>query len=174
MKLLAPIVLLSSILFLVGCSKSKSEDQLVAEIDQLQASEQFDALIPVMQDFITRFRDSDKRPKIMKELASLYASKGDFTNAVTLHDQIMAEYNDDNLRAQSLFMTGYIYANEIKDLEMARQKYHAFLERYPNHELVPSVKWELEHLGKDLSEIEFFTNESKPAANGKQKGADQD
>ena len=41
-------------------------------------------------------------------------------------------------------------------MDSARIEYLAFLEKYPDHELVPSVKWEMENLGKDISDIDIF------------------
>jgi hypothetical protein len=55
-------------------------------------------------------------------------------------------------------MSAFIYANDLKDIEKARAAYKSFVETYPQHELVPSVKWELEHLGQDINDIELFTN----------------
>ena len=52
-------------------------------------------------------------------------------------------------------MIGYRYANDIHDLDKAKAAYQEFLKKYPNHELASSVKWELAHLGQDLSEIEL-------------------
>jgi hypothetical protein len=55
-------------------------------------------------------------------------------------------------------MIGYIYANHLKDFEKARNHYNQFLEKYPQHELTTSVQWEIDHLGKDISEIDIFAN----------------
>jgi len=50
-------------------------------------------------------------------------------------------------------MIGYIFANIINDLESAKIELDNFIKQYPTHELVPSVKFELEYLGKSLDEI---------------------
>jgi len=52
-------------------------------------------------------------------------------------------------------MIGYRYANDLNDLEKAKEAYNEFLQKYPEHELAPSVQWELDHLGQDISEIEL-------------------
>jgi hypothetical protein len=31
--------------------------------------------------------------------------------------------------------------------------YNTFLQNYPDHELAPSVEWELRYLGKDINDI---------------------
>ena len=50
-------------------------------------------------------------------------------------------------------MIGYIYANVVNDPKSAKIEYSAFLEKFPTHELSPSVKFELEFLGKEIDEI---------------------
>jgi len=61
----------------------------------------------------------------------------------------------DSPKAQ--FMVGYIYANpqfgDVQDLEKAKNSYEVFLKKYPNHELAPSVQFEMDNLGKDINEI---------------------
>ena len=48
---------------------------------------------------------------------------------------------------------GYIYANVINDTKSAEAEYESFLKKFPDHELSPSVKFELEYLGKSIEEI---------------------
>jgi hypothetical protein len=64
-------------------------------------------------------------------------------------------------------MIGYRYANDIKDLNSAKKYYEDFLAKWPNHELAASVKWELNNLGKDISELDLKlgtpTQDSAPA-----------
>jgi len=50
-------------------------------------------------------------------------------------------------------MIGYIYANILKDTDSARKEYQYFLEQYPKHDLSPSVRFELDFLGKDINDI---------------------
>ena len=52
------------------------------------------------------------------------------------------------------FMVGFIYANHLKELDKAETVLKEFLQKFPDDELAPSVKWELKHLGQDdVSEI---------------------
>ena len=61
-------------------------------------------------------------------------------------------------------MVGFIYANTTSDTAQARLEYNQFLQNYPDHELVPSVEWELQYLGKDINnipELNVIKNETK-------------
>ena len=50
-------------------------------------------------------------------------------------------------------MIGYIYANVKNDSANALKEYNVFLEKYPDHELAPSVQFEIQWLGKDINDI---------------------
>ena len=77
----------------------------------------------------------------------------DFDKALEEYRIVLNNYKGSNEEALAQFMIGYIYANVLKDLESARKEYQVFLNRFPNHELYPSVKFEIDHLGKDINEI---------------------
>jgi tetratricopeptide (TPR) repeat protein len=157
-----PLVLLISVGLMFGCGKKKSESELISEIAQLEAKEDFAGAAKTLEVFIKDYPRSEKTPEMMNKLAMIYASsEKDFQKAIALHQQIIKKFPDTKYAIQSQFMIGYIYANEIKDYDKAREKYEAFLKKYPDHELATSVKWELENLGKPLSEIDIFANSDK-------------
>lgn len=54
---------------------------------------------------------------------------------------------------KALFLIGFIRANDLSDYDSAGIAYREFLQKYPRHELVPSVKLELENLGKSPEQI---------------------
>ncbi len=54
---------------------------------------------------------------------------------------------------KALFMIGFTRANDLHEYDSAGIAYREFLNKYPNHELVPSVKLELDNLGKTPEEI---------------------
>jgi outer membrane protein assembly factor BamD (BamD/ComL family) len=50
-------------------------------------------------------------------------------------------------------MQGYIHANELMNYDSASVLYRDFIDLYPNHEMVESVKFELKYLGLGINEI---------------------
>ena len=50
-------------------------------------------------------------------------------------------------------MIGYVYANVLNDTKSAKIEYEDFLKRFPKHELSPSVRFEIDYLGKSVDEI---------------------
>ena len=80
----------------------------------------------------------------------------DADKSIDAYRRLIANYPESIHIAKAYFMIAYNYANEIGDLEKAREAYNIFLEKYPDHDLATSVTWELENLGKDMNEIEFL------------------
>lgn len=157
MKRLMPIIMLLIGAMAFGCAKKKSEQELLNEIQQLEAKEDFSGALKLLQEYVDRFSNSEKTPVMMNKLAMLYGStEKNFLKAVEIYRQLIKNFPDSPEAIKAQFMIGYLYANEIKDLDQAKVEYETFLQKYPDHELASSVKWELEHLGKDISEIDIF------------------
>ena len=77
----------------------------------------------------------------------------DFEKALNEYRVVLNKYKGSKEEALAQFMIGYIYANILKDFDKARNEYQVFLNRFPRHELYPSVKFEIDYLGKDINEI---------------------
>lgn len=89
--------------------------------------------------------------------ANFYLSKQQYKKASEYYEKVLQDSAGIAFRARSMFMLGYLYANELKNepgaLEKAKKYYEMFLKEFPDHELAQSVKIELENLGKDPNEI---------------------
>ena len=77
----------------------------------------------------------------------------DFEKALEEYRIVLNNYKGSKEESLAQFMIGYIYANVLKDFDKARIEYQVFLDRFPKHELSPSVKFEIDHLGKDINDI---------------------
>ncbi len=89
--------------------------------------------------------------------AAQFQKEGKYQEAIDSYQQLISKYPNGKYCAQSQFMTGFIYANEMKEYEKARTAYQKFIDTYPNHEMIKDARWELDHLGSDINEIEELT-----------------
>jgi outer membrane protein assembly factor BamD (BamD/ComL family) len=80
----------------------------------------------------------------------------DFDSAIAAYVNVVNNFSGTNQEAQAQFMIGYIYANILSDNHKAELSYKIFLDRFPEHELAPSVQFELDYLGKDINEIDVL------------------
>ncbi len=82
--------------------------------------------------------------------------KQNFSQAIDNFKKITQYYPKGKHAAESLFMLGFINANDLKKYDEAKKYYSEFIEKYPKHELADDAKYEIENLGKDINELPFF------------------
>lgn len=102
--------------------------------------------------------------------AKKYQENQDFQRAINMYEKIIKLYPDGKQTDEAQFMIGFIYANDLKDYEGARNAYHQFLENYSavtDSGMIVSAKWELENLGKDINEIDALKQVSGGEESGK-------
>lgn len=141
---------------LLSCGEKLTEQQLRALAIEYENKEMHEEEIEVYEKLVKQFPNSGRLDEDLYKLGVKYANNlKDFKKSVECYTKLVENFPESDYRPQSKFMIGYRYANDIKDLEKAKKNYEEFLEMYPDHELASSVKWELEHLGKDISEIDL-------------------
>jgi TolA-binding protein len=149
-----------------GCGEKLTEEQLRAKALDFENKEQWAEAVKMYERLVKAYPQSNRAAETIYRMGITYANNlKDFTKAVATHQRIVQEYPTSNFVKQSTFMIGYIYANDLKDLEKAKSAYQDFLQKWPTHELASSVKWELDHLGQDISQIELQLGDAqeKPA-----------
>ena len=80
-----------------------------------------------------------------------------YAEAVTKYEKLVQTHPKSKYAPQAQFMIGFIYANELDDLDKAKVAYEKFLDLYAAESdsgMVASAEWELRNLGKDINEIE--------------------
>ncbi|MBD3165065.1 tetratricopeptide repeat protein [bacterium] len=93
----------------------------------------------------------------MFDQAKAYQEAGDFRQAIETYRQIVAKYPEGDRSDEAQFMIGFLYANELQEIDKAKEAYGVFLDRYSetaDSGMVMSAKWEVANLGRDISEIE--------------------
>ena len=79
-----------------------------------------------------------------------------YEEAIQNFQAIIDNYPEGQHYPTAIFMTGYIYANHMQNFDEAKKYYSQFLEKFPEHELAVSAKYEIENLGKDINELPIF------------------
>jgi len=151
------LCLVWTVFFVLSCGQKMTEEQMFATALDYETKEQYEDATKMLEKFVKTYPESDKADEALYKLGVIYANNlKDFNKSVNSYKRLVKNFPESNFVIQSTFMIGYRYANDIKDLDKAKEAYEGFLEKYPNHELATSVKWELDHLGQDISDIEFL------------------
>ncbi len=93
--------------------------------------------------------------------ANQFQREGKYSQSIELYRKLIKKYPQSTYSPQAQFMIGFIYANYTGEIEKARTAYQKFLEVYPNHEMAKDARWELDHLGQDIDDIEELTKSNK-------------
>jgi TolA-binding protein len=153
------------VVVVAGCGEKMTEEQLRANATDFESREQWKEAADMYARLVKAYPKSSRADETLYRLGVLYANNlKDYQKSVEAYKELISKYPKSNFVIQSSFMIGYRYANDIKDLDNAKKYYQEFLKKWPNHELASSVQWELEHLGKDISELELQLGTPTPDA----------
>ena len=73
--------------------------------------------------------------------------------AIECFHLLYTKYPEHKKASTSLFLEGFVYETQMKDLAMAQKIYLEFLQKYPDHSLANDAKFSLQNLGKSDEEI---------------------
>lgn len=168
------VVLLFTMIFLVSCGPSKSKQagkinelenslfsSATAMIDKEKTKELVDAYIA----FADRYPDDTAAPVYLFKAGDISMNLLDPNIAITVFNRIINDYPDYEKVPHSLFLKGYVYENELRNLVQAQKIYNEFLSKYPDHEFADDVEISLQNLGKSPEElIQEFQEKSQGEA----------
>lgn len=152
------IILLGFIFF--SCSNTSDKEYMQMASDNVKSGNVSEA-ISYYQNLLEEYPESELAPDAIVQQATLYhgnkvkniSRQESLRKAAELFMSVSEKYPDSKQATQSLFMAGFIYANEIEDYDSAKEIYNLFLKRYPDHELAASAKEELNYMGLTAEEI---------------------
>ena len=143
--------------FVLACGQKVTEEQMFATAEDLESKTEYAAAATMLEKLVKTYPDGEKADQALIKLGAIYAANlGEYQKSVNMYIKLIENYPESDYISQSMFMIGYRYANDLKELDKAKEAYENFLEKYSDHELASSVRWELDHLGQDISEIEFL------------------
>lgn len=162
-------ILILSILsgVITGCQTEKdkhyteikhSEKILLNDSLKMQDSVAY-ALFDQYNQFASVYPDDKNTPEFLFKAAELANSLGMHERALSIFGSIPKKYPKFNKAPECLFITGFIYENQLGDFENARKAYTTFIEAYPKHPLARDAAFSLKNLGKSAEELfrEFET-----------------
>jgi tetratricopeptide (TPR) repeat protein len=129
------------------------EDELFGKPAVVIDSEKASALVDLYIKYATAHAENAQVPEFLFRAADLSMNTGNSQRAIDLYSRIHKDYPDFDKRPESLFLTAFIYENQLNNLPKAEQAYKQFIELYPEHDLADDAEILLEHLGKPADEL---------------------
>jgi len=155
-------------LFLIGCSKTTDQEYL-DQANKFVKENNIPEAIKSFESLISDYPESELAPKALVQIASIYQNqlvknvKSDesFNKAQNYFMQVYEKYPDDQDAPKSLFLSGFILANDLRKYDEATSRLKLFLEKYPSHPLAISAQLELDNMGLSPEEILRRTETTK-------------
>jgi TolA-binding protein len=153
-------LLVIAVIIFAGCDNTSDKEYMKMASDNMERGNVSDA-ISDYQKLIAEYPDSELAPEAIVKQAALYheskvknTSRTESLNkAADLFMSVSEKYPASDQAASSLFMAGFIFANEIQDYTRAKAVYNLFLKKYPDDDLADDTKEELENMGLTPEQI---------------------
>lgn len=160
MKLLNKKLFLFIIVFSLSCN-SISDKEYFSEAQKKIKDKKFIEAVKYFEELVEEYPNSNLAPQSLYEIAKLYHSQSipnlnreeSLLKAVYFYKKVYGKYKNSPEAERALFIASFIFANELNQLDSAKNNYELFLKNYPKSELAQSVKLELENLGSSPDEI---------------------
>ena len=160
MKIIKTIGFLLISILLTFCG-SKTDEENYDSAVKLLTEQKYDEAVVIFEEIVEKNQNKEFVAKALFETAKVYqgqviknlSSKESLLKSVTVYKKIFNEYPNSKEAENSLFMAGFILANELNDLEAAKETYELYIQKFPEGSLADDAKIELENLGKTPEEI---------------------
>ncbi|MBI5218033.1 MAG: tetratricopeptide repeat protein [Bacteroidia bacterium] len=110
-------------------------------------------LVNAYDDFCKKYPQDSLSPKFLFKAGETSMSINMGTQAIGYFNKFMNQYPDHKRTPHCLFLIAFIYETQLQNLQLAKENYTEFINKYPGHEFVKDAKASIELLGKSPEEV---------------------
>jgi outer membrane protein assembly factor BamD (BamD/ComL family) len=81
--------------------------------------------------------------------AQNYSEQGDFQSAISTYEDILELYPDSPLAYKARFLIAFVYSENLKDKDKAKENYEEVIEKYPDCDLADDAQYMLKTMEED-------------------------
>ena len=129
------------------------EDSLFSDATKMIDKEMANDLIGKYVEFADNFPDDQEAAPTLFKAGDMAMNLNMAQKAIDIFDRILNDYPDYEKAPQSLFLKGYVYENDFRDLETAKMIYEEFLVKYPDDDFADDAAISIRNLGKSPEEL---------------------
>lgn len=100
----------------------------------------------IFQKFLEKYPNGEE---LLYNEAQSFSEKGDFTFAIKTYEEILKLYPGSPYSCKAQFLIGFVYSENLKDYDKAKEVYEKVIETYPDCDLADDAKFMLESMGSD-------------------------
>ena len=170
-KLKSFIYLMLVSLIVLSCSSPQSEKKetiktleadLFADENKMIDRDKAGELVTAYVSFADEFPNDKDTPDYLFKAGDMSMNLNMPQKAIQVFDRILKDYPDFEKAPQCLFLKGYVYENEIGDLNAAKKIYEDFIAKFPDDEFADDAAVSIKNLENRPEElIKEFETKSK-------------
>lgn len=100
----------------------------------------------IFRKFLAKYPNGEE---LLYNEAQRFSEKEDFTSAIQTYEEILKLYPESVHSCRAQFLIGFVYSENLKDYEKAREVYGKVIETYPECDLADDARFMLESMGRD-------------------------
>jgi len=155
------LFLLALTVLLFGCGHKKHADEYMKEAKLGIEQKKIPETVKAYETLVSEFPNDSLAPEALYQLGTLYQNKmvpnfketESMEKAVNIFKSVFDKYPDSKQAQVSLFMAGFIQANDLKKYQDATATYNIFLQKYPKGDMAPAAKEEINNMGLTPEQI---------------------
>lgn len=137
----------------------RSEQELLDQIkgwsrtDSLKNPEVMKKYTLALDEFLENYPESPEHENFLFLAANNAGNLGNYDDAAYKFARFSEKYPTSRSHPESLIAAGFLYNNEVHNLDSARKYYEIFIITYPDHDYAEDIQSELDNLGKTPEEM---------------------
>jgi TolA-binding protein len=132
-----------------GCSKERTDEELLKSATLHQRSGEFDYAVADFQMLVQKHPKSDKVPEALFAMGAIYLnSKKEYVKAESVYTKLVMDFPENPTAEGAAYQRARIFLEHLHKPDSAIVAYELFLERYPNSIPASSARSELSDLKK--------------------------
>ncbi len=108
-----------------------------------------------MEKWSSATSNSELKPKVLLVSGRLFQAAGDFKDAVRVYGMVVSQFPAYPGCADALMAQGFIYWENLKDIENAKKSYQMLVDKYPESPLAKDAKTLLSENMLAMSDLEL-------------------
>jgi TolA-binding protein len=136
-----------------SCSR-RSPETVFTEASQAESQKNYPHAAEVYESVVADYPASALAESSLVRLSNIYHTElKDARKTLNAYQRCYTMFPASKDAPTMLFLTGWVYNNDLQQLDSARAVYETFLIKYPKHELAASAEFELKTLGRDPGDL---------------------
>ena len=157
------LIILSAVVLIVSCKSA--HDKMIDKIDATDKLMMADTLMKddslasqqynTLSEFALKFPKDEKTPVYLLKSADLASRLKRTMQAFLIYKKVNEDFPNTKQGADGMFMMAFLYENNFKNNDKAKEYYTLFINKYPDHPFVKDAKASLDMLnsGKTIEDM---------------------